>query len=125
MSVICPQCGKMLGDEARFCGDCGQVIAPAPAAEPDSSFHNVPYADDYRPSPESAVPDQYKPDTEPKNKFLGLGIGVTVAIAALILLVIVGVIIFLANMIPIWTGTDLSRQTGAVTTVIADCAAYL
>ena len=124
MSKSCPRCGKVLSDEARFCGDCGLVIAPSdltPAPQPEP-VTNVPYADDHRPNPEIAVPDQYKPDLEPKNKFLGLGIGVVVAIVVLILAIIIGVIIFLVNMIPKWTGDDLSRQTGVI---IAGVKAFL
>lgn len=32
--MFCPDCGNENPDDARFCGDCGKALQPAPSAPP-------------------------------------------------------------------------------------------
>ena len=81
MSIFCPNCGKELSDNARFCNACGQSITvaaqepapfqePAPQPAPAQSEQRPDPIPKQRPNPNVAVPEQYKPETEKKNKFL-------------------------------------------------------
>lgn len=42
--MYCPNCGAQNVDEAKFCGECGKVLASGPKSNPDPPQTNPPHS---------------------------------------------------------------------------------
>ncbi len=54
--ALCPNCGQNISPEARFCGGCGNVVAPASPAPPAEVIGSSAAGAQWTPVPTPAVP---------------------------------------------------------------------
>lgn len=59
--MFCPSCGEKNADDSRFCGECGQDLAPAPAAVPTHAVHHHAVHAEAAPVPVQVAPVQVVP----------------------------------------------------------------
>lgn len=87
--AFCPNCGKKLQDDSRFCAGCGAPVAQAEPEQPQQYFHTAPMGEaPAAPQPTAPTGGNTTP-TEPKKsgkgKYIAIFSGIAAVIAAVVL----------------------------------------